>query len=491
MTMATMRTIAATWCLLFTSAVTDAQMPVRTSRGDLLHRDTVTFAVRGGSRSAEIATLRVPELHDLPGAASSTARTAQGTRWLALRWVRFASTAKRPMAPVIFLAGGPGDAGTRAFATMPVEILDSLRAIGDVIAFDQRGTGRSEPSMLCAPSGEVPLDIPLDSTQRDWMAQQSARHCLSQIAAQGIPLAGYTTAQSVEDLESVRIALGVPVVSLLGGSYGTHLGLAYVRKYPASVARVVLAGVEGPDDTFKRPQLVDAAFDSFAQLVATDSVFGARDDLRVVFDRIRQRLDTTPTRVALGGASVGVDAWDLRRLVTGALGDLRLLQVLPSQLHAIDGGNYETLGRSAAGSRRARPVNAMNLLMNCASGASPARRAQIEAERASSRLGDVIDFPATAMCRLDGLPRLADYFRDPARSEVAVLFVSGTLDGRTPPANVDALLPYFPNARHLVIENQSHSLMGDPDVFLATLRFLRGQDVPSARISRARPSFTR
>jgi pimeloyl-ACP methyl ester carboxylesterase len=289
----------------------------------------------------------------------------------------------------------------------------------------------------------------------------------------------------------VRIALGVPAVSLLGGSYGTHLGLAYLRRYPSRVSRVVLAGVEGPDDTFKRPLHVDAMFDAFAKVVASDSVFGARDDLRVVFDRIRQRIDATPVTVTLGGAPVVVDAWDLRRFVTGALGDLRLLQVLPSQLHAMDGGNYEALGRSAAGSRRARPTNAMNLLMNCASGASPARRAQIESERPKSRLGDVIDFPATAACRLERVPRLGDDFRAPARSNAAVLFVSGTLDGRTPPANVDALLPYFPNGRHLVIENQSHSLMGDADVFRATLRFLRGEDVPSARIARPIPTFTR
>jgi pimeloyl-ACP methyl ester carboxylesterase len=170
---------------------------------------------------------------------------------------------------------------------------------------------------------------------------------------------------------------------------------------------------------------------------------------------------------------------------------VRLLQVLPSQLYAIDGGNYEPLARNAAKLRRPRPVNAMNLLMNCASGASSARQAQIDTERASSRLGDVIDYPATAACKLPGLPRLDDAFRAPARSTTSVLFVSGTLDGRTPPANVEAMLPLFPNGRHLVIENQSHSLMGDPDVFRATLKFLRGEDVPSARISRPIPTFTR
>ncbi len=467
---------------LRTDAPARESSALRTARGDSLSRDTLTFAVRGGSRRAERFTLRVPEVRR---------RSTESGRRIAVRWVRIPGTATRPAAPLVFLAGGPGDAGTRAVATMPVEILDSLLAIGDVIAFDQRATGMSEPSMICAPDGQIPFDRTLSATERDSIVQQVARRCLEQLTARGIALDGYTTAESVEDLESLRIAIGVPALSLLGGSYGTHLGLAYVRRYPAHVSRAVFAGVEGPDDTFKRPRTVDATFDRLAELAAADSLFRGRDDLRVVFDRIRQRLDAAPARAVLGGATVVIDAWDLRRFVTDALGDLRLMVLLPSQLYAIDGGQWDILARGAARLRQARAVNGMNLLMNCASGASVARQAQIAAERSASRLGDVIDFPATAVCRLNGWPRLDDTFRAPARQRVAVLFVSGTLDGRTPPANVERLLPQFPNARHLVIEHQSHSLMGDPAVLTATRQFLRGHDVPSARVARTPPPFAR
>jgi pimeloyl-ACP methyl ester carboxylesterase len=454
----------------------------RTARGDSLSRDTLTFAVRGGTRRAERFTLRVPEVRQ---------RDVGTGRRIAVRWIRIPTTAARPAAPLVFLAGGPGDPGTRAVASMPVEILDSLLTISDVIAFDQRATGLSEPAMACAPDGQIPFDRALSVVERDSIAQQVARRCLDQLTARGISLAGYTTAESVEDLEALRIAIEVPALSLLGGSYGTHLGLAYMRRYPDRVSRAVLAGVEGPDDTFKRPFHVDATFDRLAELAAADSLFRGRDDLRVVFDRIRARLDHAPARAVLGGATVVIDAWDLRRFVSDALGDLRMMLSLPSQLYAIDAGQWDILARSAARLRQARAVNGMNLLMNCASGASAARQAQIAAERTASRLSDVIDFPATAACRLDGLPRLDDAFRAPARRRVAVLFVSGTLDGRTPPANVERLLPEFPNARHLVIEHQSHSLMGDPAVLTATRQFLRGHNVPSARIPRTPPPFAR
>lgn len=452
-----------------------------TARNDSVARESMTFTLRTGTTPAELISLRVPEWRAQPTAG----------RRITVRAVRIPATTATPGAPLVFLAGGPGDAGTRAIVTMPLDILDSLRAIGDVIAFDQRATGRSEPLLHCPPDGQVPFDRPLSGPQRDSIARQVARRCLDHLIGNGITLSGYTTAESVEDLESLRVALGAPSISLLGGSYGTHLGLAYVQRHPDRVARAVLAGVEGPDDTFKRPSRVDAAFHHLAGIVAADSTFRGRDHLEVVFDRVRKRLDSASTRVVLGGAAVVIDGWDLQRFVSDALGDLRVLLGLPAQLHALDAGQYDALARSAARWRQPRPTNGMNLLMNCASYASRARRDAIAAEREKSRLGTVIDFPATSACEMDGLPRLDDAFRAPQRSDAAILFVSGTLDGRTPPTNVEALLPFFPNARHLVIEHQSHSLMGDPAVVAATRRFLRGLDVPSARISRAPPPFSR
>ncbi|MHC4904035.1 MAG: alpha/beta fold hydrolase, partial [Planctomycetota bacterium] len=65
--------------------------------------------------------------------------------------------------------------------------------------------------------------------------------------------ASFTTVENAADLEDLRIALGAERLNLVGISYGTHLGLAYIRQYPDRVAHAVLAGVEGPDHTYKRP----------------------------------------------------------------------------------------------------------------------------------------------------------------------------------------------------------------------------------------------
>ena len=58
----------------------------------------------------------------------------------------------------------------------------------------------------------------------------------------------YTTAESVEDVEAVRAALGVQKLTLLAISYGTKLALAYARVHPDHVERLVLDSVVDPDD---------------------------------------------------------------------------------------------------------------------------------------------------------------------------------------------------------------------------------------------------
>lgn len=49
-------------------------------------------------------------------------------------------------------------------------------------------------------------------------------------------------AAMVSDLEALRVALAIPRWSVLGGSWGSYLALAYLRRYPASVERLVLRG---------------------------------------------------------------------------------------------------------------------------------------------------------------------------------------------------------------------------------------------------------
>ena len=138
------------------------------------------------------------------------------------------------------LAGGPGQSATNAFGGDAAGLLYAAYRSRDAIVFDQRGTGRS--GALRCPSLER-SDL-LEATEA------SARCAADLGARRGL----YRTADSVEDMELLRRALGVERIAIYGTSYGTKVALEYALRYPAHVERLALDSVveaDGPDPLYR------------------------------------------------------------------------------------------------------------------------------------------------------------------------------------------------------------------------------------------------
>ena len=94
----------------------------------------VYTSLAGDTVAADSARVVVPERHDNPSGAK-----------ISLAVIRIRSTAARPGAPIVYLAGGPGNAGTSSARGEIFATIMELRSLADVIVYDQRGTGRTEP----------------------------------------------------------------------------------------------------------------------------------------------------------------------------------------------------------------------------------------------------------------------------------------------------------------------------------------------------------
>jgi pimeloyl-ACP methyl ester carboxylesterase len=84
-----------------------------------------------------------------------------------------------------------------------------------------------------------------------------------------------------------------------------------------------------------------------------------------------------------------------------------------------------------------------------------------------------------------GHPDLGPAFRAPIRSDVPVLLISGTLDGRTPVRNAEDVRRGFPNSAHLIVEGASHGydlFFFTPKVQEVMREFLKGQPVSTSRV---------
>jgi pimeloyl-ACP methyl ester carboxylesterase len=135
---------------------------------------------------------------------------------------------------IVLLAGGPGQPALPAFEALLAPLAHE-RALGafELVAFDQRGTGQSEA--LQCPEPSESFSTSMRSPERALMAYLSKCG-----ATLGATRSFYTSQESVEDLESLRQALGGPRLSLFAVSYGGRVAGMYARERPDGVARMVL-----------------------------------------------------------------------------------------------------------------------------------------------------------------------------------------------------------------------------------------------------------
>jgi pimeloyl-ACP methyl ester carboxylesterase len=456
----------------------------RTSAPDValgpLTRTPIRFAstFNGKMVEAEEGKLRVSERH-----------AQHGGREITVHFVRFASTAKSPGPPIVYLAGGPGGSGTWSAAGDRFPLFQRMREVADVIAYDQRGTWGTEPYMVCPGSWSYPLDRPLDEPTLTRVMRPFLDECWKHWADRA-DLSAYNTVESVEDLEALRRALGAEKLTLWGISYGTHLALAYIRTHPDRVHRAILAGVEGPDHTHKLPARIDDVVQRVAREVRADAKANRLlPDFIGSLKQTLERLEREPVTIEASHPetkkkhAVTVGADDLRDAVYSMLGEREEIMGLLERGLPVLNGDYRELAAFALRARTEQRALVMSLSMDCASGATPARRSSIEEQGRQALLGDGANASLRATCAGWPIDDLGDEYRSPVRADVPVLFISGTLDVKTPPENAEDVLAGFPNGHHLIIGGASH----DDDLFLssskigdAMLGFLRGEELASS-----------
>ncbi len=138
--------------------------------------------------------------------------------------------------PLFLIQGGPGGSSVD-MATVVHRAFDDVRKNRDLIFVDQRGTGKSNP-LLCEQL--TPADELLPEDEQTRKSHTLIKSCAEKYRAR-VPF--YTTPYAVQDLDSVRSALGYAKINLWGGSYGTRVALEYLRKFPQHARTAILDGV--------------------------------------------------------------------------------------------------------------------------------------------------------------------------------------------------------------------------------------------------------
>ena len=396
-----------------------------------------------------------------------------GTLTLALRRHRAAVGEARDA--VVALAGGPGQPAL-PFAEEFSELLGPIVATRDLIVFDQRGIGLSHP--LACHAFENP------SIYHSQGALVTA--CAKQL---GPERSFYTSADTVADIEAIRVAGGYERLVIFGTSYGTKVAEEYAQTHPEHVEALVLDSVVAPNG----PEPLDrATFEAVPRILrqlcahrmcAHITREPVADLAKVVRDTRRGPLrgevldghghaHTVPvTSDELLGILLKSDfapavrAEFIPDVRAAAEGDTAPLARLVVNTAGGEGGGGEDSDgplyyattceeQDFPWSRAASPHARL---------AEAARQIKALPTAATAPFGptNMVDFSDLKECASWPFSSAAPPLQNAPLPDVPTLILSGADDLRTPTANAREVAAAIPDAHLLVVPYAGHSVLGD------------------------------
>jgi pimeloyl-ACP methyl ester carboxylesterase len=146
--------------------------------------------------------------------------------------------------------GGPGGSGVNYAAAGSLQFGAPLSDAYDIVGFDPRGVGQSDP-LSCADTKQLDALIAFDPdpdtraerNQMDQLVRGFGQGCLDR---SGDLARHMSTTEVARDMDILRAALGEAKLDYLGASYGTFIGATYADLFPSHVGRFVLDGAIDP-----------------------------------------------------------------------------------------------------------------------------------------------------------------------------------------------------------------------------------------------------
>ncbi len=396
---------------------------------------------------ARCGTLEVPENPERP----------DGRRLSIAVAVLPATGGKALPDPIVPLMGGPGEDAI-SVASAFVERLAPLRGDRDILFVDQRGTGRSAPLRCDLYSAAEAAE-----NLRHFFVPASIERCARELR-QRADLTQYGYLRFVDDLERIRTALGYRQFNLFAGSYGTRAAQVYVRAHPGSV-RTVLFGSVVPIDEITPMAMAKggerARELTFAACEADPACRAAYPNLREEFRQVAARLDAG-VRVSVPGVGekLALDRGRVAEWFRSKLYRPSSATILPWAIHRAYGGDWNPIaGDIVAGARERDRAYAFGLFfaITCNDDVAFIREQDVAAAVQDTFLGDHRLRQQQAACRHWPRVQLPSGFREPVRSSVPVLFVSGDADAAGPLSLTDHVARGFPNRGEVVLRNRGHT----------------------------------
>jgi len=408
---------------------------------DNCHLDGIRSQVQCG-------TLQVPENYAQPNDAQISINFA----------VLPAIDNSKQKTPLMFLAGGPGQAAVELAAGLR-KVFSEVHKTHDIILVDQRGTGKSHP-LECTDIDELDVYQAIPEN----FSLQDVKDCLAQFEGD---LSQYNSENAIRDFDAIRSALGHKQLNLYGGSYGTRAGLVYMRMFPDSIRSVVLDSVgpiEVPIGLFGQSsaqsfQLV------LEHCIEEEACNNAYPNLSKEFEQLKTRFDESNVTLTIPHPRLGsntpfiVSKSKFIGTIFRQLYSVQMRSLIPLVIHQAFLENYAPLAGLIATSEGGMGIYT-GLLFNITCNEDFPRITETMFERdADNNFGGADSQMGFKMvCPIWPQYRPSEDFYQPVTANIPTLILSGGLDPVTPASNGEYPDKTLPNSHHVVIENAAHTV---------------------------------
>ena len=355
--------------------------------------------------------------------------------------------------PLIYLEGGPGGSALEYLSLTFEDRYAELLKDQDIILFDQRGVGRSEPALDCQEITDLTMSsldkvLSVDESLKE--GNDAAAACANRLAGEGIHLASYNSAENASDVNDLRIALGYDKLDLYGISYGTKLALTIMRDHPEGVRSAIIDSIFPPQVTnndapinFERSLNV-----LFKECAADDACNKAFPDLEKVFYDTIDQLNANPVSFQIVDPAtsqkreVKMDGDGFAGTIFQALYASEIISELPKTIYDVHNGNthFLSLWTLLEVSQLDAVSVGMNYAVQCTEELAFDTTTSIEAVLAkinpklqgfARRNG--IDDSQIGLCATWNSAKPNPIENEPIKSDIPTLVVSGEYDPITPP----------------------------------------------------------
>jgi pimeloyl-ACP methyl ester carboxylesterase len=424
-------------------------VPAGAQAGDLVGLEPCTYKAGDVEYAADCGTLVVPEN-----------RADPNSRLIALPVIRVRATGSNPAEPIFYFTGGPGA------SNLHFQHLEDVVENHDFVQVGYRGV-----------DGSVVLDCPEISeavrNARDLLGDEALESytaagasCAGRLQAEGVDLAGYTLAETIDDNEDARVALGHDRISLLGGSYGTRIEMIYEWMYPDSLHRVVMLAVNPPGHFVWDAEVVDEQIEYYARLCAQDPECSARtDDLAASMRRLSEDM---PDRWLF----IPIDEGGVKLITLVMLFESIQPPGVPVPLFgpaAVDmwlaaaGGDASGMALASMSRNMFLPTlwtwgEGLSLSASVDDYYDPARDYRSEFEAPDTILGSPISLMLWSMGPEWPTHPISQEYLQVQPTDVETLLISGSIDFSTPPQfATEELLPYLSNGEQVILKDFGHT----------------------------------